>query len=94
MATGRRPAAVEHLLTSIGVPDEILAEMRGTGSWSAMEAVAHTLVYDSIISEATSFQLLASVTVPTLVLGSGGSGDDLSPEWRPRSPTGCRTAPA
>jgi hypothetical protein len=43
-----------------------------------MEAVAHTLVYDSVISQATSRRLLASVTVPTLVVSSGSSGDELT----------------
>jgi pimeloyl-ACP methyl ester carboxylesterase len=78
VAAGRREAAVEYYLTGIGVPDDLVAGMRGTPSWAAMEAVAHTLVYDSLISEATSYQLLASVTVPTLVLDSEGSGDDLA----------------
>jgi len=75
----RHPAdAVEYFLTGIGVPDEIVAGMRNTQSWLAMEAVAHTLVYDSLLSEATSFELLASVTVPTLVLDSEGSSDELT----------------
>jgi pimeloyl-ACP methyl ester carboxylesterase len=78
LAAGRREAAVSFVLTSIGVPDEVMAEMREDRSWSAMEAVAHTLVYDSKLSEAMSRQLLASVTVPTLVLDSQGSGDDLT----------------
>jgi pimeloyl-ACP methyl ester carboxylesterase len=78
LAAGRRAAAVEFFLTSIGVPNEIIAEMRENQSWSAMEAVAHTLVYDCMISEATSFQLLASVSVPTLVLDSEGSTDNLA----------------
>jgi pimeloyl-ACP methyl ester carboxylesterase len=75
---GRRDAAVEHFLTSIGVPDDMMAQMRGAPAWSAMEAVAHTLEYDSIISEATSYRLRASVTVPTLVLDSESSSDDLA----------------
>jgi pimeloyl-ACP methyl ester carboxylesterase len=78
VTAGRRGAAVEYFLTSIGVPDEIVAEMHESQSWSAMEAVAHTLVYDCIVSEATSFQLLASLSVPTLVLDSEGSSDDLT----------------
>lgn len=74
----RPPAdAVEYFLSGIGVPDEIIAGMRNTHSWSAMEAAAHTLVYDSLISESTSVELLASVNVPTLVLDSGGSSDEL-----------------
>jgi pimeloyl-ACP methyl ester carboxylesterase len=78
LAAGRRKAAVEFYLTGIGVPAEMVAGMRDTPAWSAMEAVAHTLVYDSMISEATSFRVLASVTVPTLVLDSEGSSDDLT----------------
>ena len=78
VAAGRCGAAVEYFLTSIGVPDEIVAEMRENESWSAMEAVAHTLVYDCMVSEATSLQLLASVSVPTLVLDSEASSDDLT----------------
>jgi len=78
IVAGRRAAAVEFFLTSIGVPDEIVAGMRLDQSWSAMEAVAHTLVYDCMVCEATSLQLLASVRMPTLVLGSEGSGDDLT----------------
>jgi pimeloyl-ACP methyl ester carboxylesterase len=77
LATGPPARAVEFYLTGIGVPDEIVASIRGSASWSAMESVAPTLVYDSLISEATSFDLLASVTVPTLVLDSEGSSDDL-----------------
>ena len=78
VAAGRTDDAVEHFLTSIGVPDDIVAGMRATPSWAAMAAVAHTLVYDSLVSEATSFELLASVTVPTLVLDSAGSTGDLA----------------
>lgn len=75
--SGRPEDAVEFYLTSIGVPDEIVEGMRKSAAWSAMESVAPTLAYDSLISEATSFDLLASVTVPTLVLDSEGSSDDL-----------------
>jgi pimeloyl-ACP methyl ester carboxylesterase len=78
VGAGRPEDAVEFYLTGIGVPDEIVEAMRGSASWSAMESVAPTLVYDSMISEATSFDLLASVTVPTLVLDSEGSSDDLT----------------
>jgi len=46
--------------------------------WATLEAVAHTLVYDSKLSDATSLQLLRSVTVPTLVLDSQSSGEVLT----------------
>jgi pimeloyl-ACP methyl ester carboxylesterase len=71
-------AAVEYYLTEIGVPAEILTDMRGTPSWTAMAAVAPTLVYDSLLSEATSFDLLAAVPVPTLVLDSEGSSTNIT----------------
>lgn len=75
---GRPAAAVEYFLTGIGVPDEIVADMRPTPAWSAMVSVAHTLVYDCRLSEASSPRLLAAVTMPTLVLDSEGSTDDLT----------------
>jgi hypothetical protein len=52
--------------------------MRGTDSWAAMEAVAPTLVCDCLISEVTSYELLAAVSTPTLVIDSEGSDDDLT----------------
>ncbi|MGN9768950.1 alpha/beta fold hydrolase [Micromonospora sp. SD12] len=70
--------AVTFFLTSIGVPMEAVAGMRGTPHWEAMVAVAHTLAYDSMLSEATTAELLARVTTPTLVLQSAGSTDDLT----------------
>ncbi len=77
-AAGRRSDAVEYFNAGIGVPAEMIEEMRGSPAWSAMESVAHTLVYDCVISEATSLALLASVRVPTLVLDSQGSSADLT----------------
>ncbi|MPZ95333.1 MAG: alpha/beta fold hydrolase [Propionibacteriales bacterium] len=50
VAAGRRGDAVQHFLTSIGVPPEAIAQM-GPGTL-ALEAVAHTLVYDCMIAEA------------------------------------------
>jgi hypothetical protein len=70
--------AVEHFHRSIGVPDEFLAGMRQTAEWARMEPVAATLVYDCMISDATSLDVLPSVRVPTLVLDSEGSSNDLA----------------
>jgi pimeloyl-ACP methyl ester carboxylesterase len=72
VASDRRAAAVERFLTGIGVPPEMAS------STPALEAVAHTLVYDCEISNATTFDLLRSVETPTLVLDSEGSSDDLA----------------
>jgi len=45
---------------------------------SALQAVAHTLVYDCMISDATSLELLTSVTAPVRVIDSEGSIGDLT----------------
>jgi hypothetical protein len=75
-AAGARGTAVDYFLVSIGVPGEVIAEMAPMRP--ALEAVAHTLVYDCEISNATAFELLDSVQTPTLVLDSGGSFDYLT----------------
>jgi pimeloyl-ACP methyl ester carboxylesterase len=76
VAAGRRREAVRRFLAGCGVPEEALAGMEE--SMPALEAVAHTLVYDCLISEATDSALLATVSTPTLVLDSLGSSDDLT----------------
>ncbi|MBA2307739.1 MAG: hypothetical protein H0W01_00160 [Pseudonocardiales bacterium] len=78
VAAGRLGDAAERFQRAIGVPDEFLDGMPGTPSWSALEAVAHTLVYDCRISDATSLKLVASVTAPTLVLDSEGTSGPLT----------------
>jgi pimeloyl-ACP methyl ester carboxylesterase len=78
VSAGRNGDAVEHFHHSIGVPPEFIASMRSTPEWARMESAAHTLVYDCIISDTTTSTLLRSVAVPTLVLDSMGSTDDLT----------------
>jgi pimeloyl-ACP methyl ester carboxylesterase len=76
VSAGRRREAVE-LFHRGSVPDEIIAQMTPQ-VWAALEAVAHTLVYDATISNATSLDLVRSVKVPTLVIDSQGSGGELT----------------
>ena len=78
VAIGRDGDAVEHFHQSIGVPAELVADMRPTLPWAAMEAVAPTLVYDCIISDITTPALVRAVDVPTLIIDSQGSSDDLA----------------
>jgi pimeloyl-ACP methyl ester carboxylesterase len=78
VAAGRGDAAVEYFNTSIGVPEDMLAGLRGTPAWEAMVAVAPTLVYDGMIGDASPPEMLAGVPVPTLVIDSEGSTDDLA----------------
>ena len=77
VAAGRRRDAVEFFHRGIGVPEEVMAQTT-PDAWAALEAVAHTLVYDCRLSDATSLQLLRSVVVPTLVIDSQGSGAELT----------------
>ena len=76
VASGARGTAVEYFLTETGVPAEVITAMAPVRP--ALEAVAHTLVYDCEISNATTFELLEAVRTPALVLDSAGSSDDLT----------------
>lgn len=69
-------ACLEFFLASI-LPAEMLDGMRGGPEWTAMAEVAPTLVYDCVISEATGTSTLQAVQVPTLVLASEGSSEEL-----------------
>jgi pimeloyl-ACP methyl ester carboxylesterase len=77
VAAGRRRDAVEFFHRGIGVPEEIMAQMTPQ-VWTALEAIAPTLVYDCVLSDSMSLQLIRSVKVPTLVLHSQGSGGALT----------------
>jgi pimeloyl-ACP methyl ester carboxylesterase len=77
VAAGRRKDAVAFFNRGIGVPEEIMAQTTPE-VWAALEAVAHTLVYDCRVSDATSPGLLGSVKAPTLVVDSQGSGSELT----------------
>jgi pimeloyl-ACP methyl ester carboxylesterase len=75
LAEGRRGDAVALAMTTFGAPAEAIAGMRQTPVWSLFESVAPTLAYDNAIMSDGSVptKLLASVTVPTLVVDGGAS---------------------
>jgi pimeloyl-ACP methyl ester carboxylesterase len=71
-STGRPGDAVELFLTFVGVPAQEVAQMRAQPFWQAIEAVAHTLVYDlTVMGDTQSGKPLpakwASITTPALV---------------------------
>jgi pimeloyl-ACP methyl ester carboxylesterase len=83
LSTDRRGEAVEYfMVTGVGVPREAVASMKDAPSWSAMEAVAHTLPYDmrvmgdNLTGKPLPSDGWASVTIPTLVIDGGAS-----PPW-------------
>jgi pimeloyl-ACP methyl ester carboxylesterase len=76
VAAGRRGDAVEYYQSRVvGLPEEVVARLRHAPFRPALEAMAHTLVYDATLLGDRSLPtgLAASVTAPTLVLAGGAS---------------------
>jgi hypothetical protein len=77
VAAGRRSDAVEHFHKSIGVPSDLIADIRQSPAWPTLESIAHTLAYDSTISKPFPAARLANISTPTLVLASAASDNRL-----------------
>lgn len=74
---GRRGDAVELFQTKgVGIPPEVVAQLRQAPFWPALEAIAHTLAYESLILAAPP-ELLGSVSTPTLVIHGEASPDPI-----------------
>jgi len=89
---GRRGDAVELYQTkAVGIPEEVVAQMRHAPFRPAMEAIAHTLAYDAAIIGDRSMPagLLAAVTVPALVI----TGDQSPPFLRNASHAAAEMLP-
>jgi len=78
--SGRRGEAVEYFMANaVEVPADMVAQMRQSPMWPAMEALAHTLAYDGAImgdnmsGKPFSPGQWADVTIPTLVMDGGDS---------------------
>lgn len=68
---GRRGEAVEHFQRRIvGLPEPVVAQLRGAPFRPALEALAHTLVYDArLVAEGTlSASLLSRIRAPVLAV--------------------------
>jgi pimeloyl-ACP methyl ester carboxylesterase len=75
LADGRHGDAVEFFFTLVGMPEELVREMRASDpAWPTLEALAPTLAYDSEVMGDVSrggtipTELAGRVTAPTLVL--------------------------
>ena len=81
LSEGRRGDAVELFFTVVGMPPEMIGEMREGPGWPALEALAPTLAYDSQVMGDVSrggtvpADAAGRVTAPTLVLVGGASPD-------------------
>ncbi len=83
-ASGRRGEALEYFFTTaLGMPQAAVAQLRSDASWAGLEALAHTLAYDSAIVDGKMSGVpftageFGGVTVPTLVMDGGRS-----PGWQ------------
>ena len=71
ISAGRRGDAVELFQTkAVGIPEDVVVQLRNAPFRPALEAIAHTLVYDATIigDLALPTEMLASITTPTLVI--------------------------
>jgi hypothetical protein len=83
LSEGRRGDALELFFTLVGVPPEMVAEMRRSDpAWPTLEALAPTLAYDSWVmgdvgrGGTLPAEVAGRVSAATLVLVGGSS-----PEW-------------
>lgn len=83
LAAGRRGDAVEYFMVqAVEVPAAMVADMRQSPMWPALEAVAPTLLYDQAVMDASQqgtalrAEVMASVKADTLVMAGGAS-----PAW-------------
>jgi len=71
VAAGRRGDAVELYQTqAVGIPEDVVAQMRHAPFRPGLEAIAHTLVYDATICGDLSLPagMIASIMTPALVI--------------------------
>ncbi|XXX74677.1 alpha/beta hydrolase [Sorangium sp. So ce134] len=75
IAAGRRGDAVEYFQRRVvGIPDEVVAQLRHAPFRPALEAMAHTLVYDAtIVADGRIAAALAEVRQPALAI-AGDAG--------------------
>jgi pimeloyl-ACP methyl ester carboxylesterase len=75
IAAGRRGDAVEYFQRRlVGIPDEVVAQLRRAPFRPALEAMAHTLVYDAtIVADVPAGDAADRVRQPVLAI-AGGAG--------------------
>src|SRR5215207_1349245 len=79
IAAGNPGGAAElFMVEAVGQPQEMVDSFKGTPMWASLEAMAHTLVYDSLQMGDSELptDLLAGIPNETLVIHSTGS-----PAW-------------
>lgn len=79
LKAGRPGDAMALFMSTVGLPEHVIAGMRSSPMWPGMEALAPTLAYDAAVmgDSTVPIDAISSVTVPTLVL-TGDKGAALS----------------
>jgi pimeloyl-ACP methyl ester carboxylesterase len=79
---GRLGDAVEQFMReAVLLPEEMIAQMRESPAWPALEPIAHTLLYDQAVMDETSLdsphplRRFEPIQVPTLAMDGGASPD-------------------
>ncbi len=81
VAEGRRGDAVEYFQSKlVGIPDDVVAQLRHAPFRLALEEMAHTLVYEALIvgERWEPADLASSISIPTLAVAAG-AGSPLLP---------------
>jgi pimeloyl-ACP methyl ester carboxylesterase len=76
---GRNSDAVELFFSWVGMPDEVVAQMRSSPVWPLLEAIAPTIAYDNAaMGDGTvPHDKAARIRIPTLVVAGSLSGEEL-----------------
>lgn len=93
IAAGQRGEAVEYFQRRVvGIPDPIVAQLRNAPFRPALEAMAHTLIYETTIMDygAAMSAFAAKVRQPVLAIAGGAS----APVMREVAETLARTLPS
>jgi pimeloyl-ACP methyl ester carboxylesterase len=75
IAKGQRREAHTHFTRALGVPDEIVEELNSILDWPQIEALAHTIVYDLIITRSLPTPELSRIQTLALVINSTVTGE-------------------
>jgi pimeloyl-ACP methyl ester carboxylesterase len=92
VASGRRGDAVElYQRVAIGIPDDVVVQMRRAPFRPGLAEIAHTLVYEATLVGDLSLptELIEAITAPTLVI----DGEHSPPIMNPAADTLARTLP-
>lgn len=76
IAANQRGDAVALFMAFVGVPDDMIAGMRHSPMWPALEAVAHTLPYDAAalgVDRTVPVERATALTIPALLMDGGAN---------------------